>query len=327
MQQHKKVWLFGVLAVLLLAGVTTYYNAGRNRWQYMMALDESMPVTTMMAETDGGYGGMMGANKVESRIAVDTSMPAPGFLPPYYGDDMALDADYRLYNRSADYSVIVDDVQMYLRSMREYVLSIDGVVLNDSFNQSDDWKAGSLYAKVPVEKFSEASDRAIENVEEVYSSSSNSTDITGSHVSASDRVAEIEQMIAETQATLEATQALLDQAQEGSTEWRQYRSEVLQLENRINSYDRQLELYRQNVDSIEGQAEYASIMISAADSKRYFDPNSDLPLYEHLLRALESLGSSGYMLASFLIWVVVYSVIWVPVLAVYLWLKGKGKKK
>jgi len=52
-----------------------------------------------------------------------------------------------------------------------------------------------------------------------------------------------------------------------------------------------------------------------------------LPLSEHIKRALASLGESGYLVASFLIWVVVYSVIWLPILGVYLWLTGRGGKK
>lgn len=328
MQKQRKVVLFGIIAVLVLAGATTYYKANRNRWQYMMDFGGSGTAPMMLEKTSAGYGetGIM----ADSRLAVESYPNAGGMMvpPDYYYDDMAgLDADYRLYNRSANYDVIVKDVQVYLRTMREYVLSIDGVVLNDSFNQSDDWKAGSLYVKVPVEKFSEVGDRIVENVKEVYSSSSNSSDITGSHVSAEDRVETINQQIADTTASLEASRALLAKAQEGSSEWRQYRSEVLQLENRLASYERQLEQLQKNVESIEGQAEYASIMIAAADSKRYFDPNGNLPLMEQLLRALESLGSSGYVVASFLIWVAVYSVIWMPILGVYLWFAKRSSKK
>ncbi|NCS98038.1 MAG: DUF4349 domain-containing protein [Candidatus Pacebacteria bacterium] len=332
MQKQKKILFVGFIAILVLAGATTYFKANRNRWQYMIeyGTDAQMLREPMMADSAGGFGGgMMEAGVATSKIAVDSMPSNGGMMPPYYyGDDSAgLDAEYRLYDRSANYDVIVKDVQTYLRSMREYVLSIDGVVLNDSFNQGDDWKAGSLYVKVPVAKFSEASDRAVEGVKEVFGSSSNSADITGSHVTATDRVAEVETMIADTKASLEASQALLDQAEAGTTEWRQYRSEVLQLENRLSSYERQLEQYQKNVDSVEGQAEYASIMINASDSKRYFDPNTDLPLSEHIKRALASLGESGYLVASFLIWVVVYSVIWLPILGVYLWLTGRGGKK
>lgn len=328
MQRQRKILLFGVIAILVLAGATTYYKANRNRWQYMMDFGGGGAAPMMAEKSSVGYGeaGMM----ADTRLAIEPLPNAGGMMIPpdyYYGDDVAIDADYRLYDRSANYDVIVKDVQVYLRTMREYVLSIGGVVLNDSFNQSDDWKAGSLYVKVPVDKFSEAGDRIVENVKEVYSSSSNSSDITGSHVSATDRVETINQQIADTTASLEASRALLAKAQEGSAEWRQYRSEVLQLENRLASYERQLEQLQKNVESIEGQAEYASIMIAAADSKRYFDPNSNLPLMEQLLRALESLGSSGYVVASFLIWVVVYSVIWLPILGVYLWFARRAGKK
>lgn len=324
MQKHKKMLILSVIVVLVLAGVTTVLKSMENRYGYMdgfMQTAEIMPAKMAYEESNmmGGLGGgpeMM----VEDRMAV-TSMPMP-----YYGDD-ALDVEYRMYDRSASYDVIVDDVQQYLRSVREYVLSVDGVVLNDSYNKGDDWTAGSLYAKVPVEKFTEASDRVVDGVKEIYSSSSNSQDVTGSHVSATDRLQETRDMLAQTQAQLESTRALLDKAEEGSTVWRQYRSEVLQLENRVASYERTIKQYEENVDSIEAQVSYATIMVSAADSARYYNPRAAVSLWDHLELALESLGESGYKIASFFIWVVVYSVIWAPVLGLYLWLKGKGKKK
>ena len=321
MQKHKKMLILSVIVVLVLAGVTTVLKSMKNRYGYMdgfMQVDEVMPAKMGMQESYT-MGSVAEPMMVEDRMAVNS-------MPMYYGDD-ALDVEYRMYDRSASYDVIVDDVQVYLRSVREYVLSVDGVVINDSFNKGDKWTAGSMYAKVPVEKFTEASDRVVDGLDEIYSSSSNSQDVTGSHVSATDRLQETRDSLAQTQAQLESTRALLEKAEEGSTEWRQYRSEVLQLENRVASYERTIKQYEANVDSIEAQVSYATIKVTAADSARYYNPRAAVSLWDHLELALSSLGDSSYRIASFLIWVVVYSVIWAPVLGVYMWLKGKGKKK
>lgn len=286
-----------------------------------MQTTEVMPAMMGVAEPM-----MMGANGGAEPMMVEDPMAATSMPMPYYSDN-ALDVEFRMYDRSASYDVIVEDVQQYLRSVREYVLSVDGVVLNDSYNKGDDWSAGSLYAKVPVEKFTEASDRVVDGVKEIYSSSSNSQDVTDSHVSATDRLQETQDMLAQTQAQLESTRVLLDKAEEGSPEWRQYRSEVLQLENRVASYERTIKQYESNVESIESQVSYATIMVTAVNNVRYYDPRAAVSLWDHLELALSSLGDSSYRIASFLIWVVVYSVIWAPVLGVYMWLKGKGKKK
>ncbi|MCA9368912.1 DUF4349 domain-containing protein [Candidatus Woesebacteria bacterium] len=324
MQKHKKMLILSVIVVLVLAGVTTVLKSMENRYGNMngfMQTTEVMPAMMGVAEPM-----MMGANGGAEPMMVEDPMAATSMPMPYYGG-VALDVEYRMYDRSASYDVIVDDVQQYLRSVREYVLSVDGVVLNDSYNKGNDWTTGSLYAKVPVEKFTEASDRVVDGVKEIYSSSSNSQDVTDSHVSATDRLQETQDMLAQTQAQLESTRVLLDKAEEGSTEWRQYRSEVLQLENRVASYERTIKKYESNVESIESQVSYATIMVTAVDSVRYYDPRAAVSLWDHLELALSSLGDSSYRIASFLIWVVVYSVIWAPVLGVYMWLKGKGKKK
>ncbi len=329
MQKHKKMIIFSVIAVFVLAGGTTALKSIRNHSAYMdevftqtaqvMPAKIGMPAEGSMDESMAPSAVMM-VDQMEDRMAITGSMPL-------YYEDNALDVDYRLYDHTASFDVIVDDVQRYLRSTREYVLSVDGVVINDSYNKGDKWTAGSLYAKVPVEKFSEASDRIVEGVEEIYSSSSNSQDVTGSHVSATDRLQEARDMLAQTQAQLESTRVLLEKAEKGSSMWRQYRSEVLQLENRVSSYERTIAQYEENVDSIEQQVSYATLMVTAADSARYYNPRAVISLWDQLELALESLGDSGYTIVSFLIWVLVYSVIWAPILGIYLWLKGRGKKR
>ena len=329
MTHNTKLWLIGLIVVVVLAGGTTlyrsqkmgmglYYNGGMSSYEGRMGGEPSMGYSSYdgMGSSDAYYPS-------ESTGLVENKMASMPILPPYYDDGLALDAEYRMYDKSADFSVIVDDVQVYLRSMREYILSVDGVVLNDSFNRGDKWVAGTLYAKVPIAVFPEASNRAVENVEEIYASYSSSNDVTGSHVSASDRVEQLQSMLATTQATLEQTQALLAQAPEGSDQWRQYRSEVLQLEARVASYQRSLDQASQNVESIETRVEYATLSLTAADSSRYFDPNSNVSLYEQFIYAIESLGESWNALVSFLVWVVVYSVFWVPAMAVYLWVKKR----
>ena len=329
MDKNKKVWLLGLLLVIVLAGVTTLVKSRTGMMRYLESdfggVVSIGPNEMMLEEQRASKMGY--AADTQMGMAIEPAMMPPDMLPRYYDPNLGLDEEVRLYNRSSDFSVIVDDVQLYLRSFREYLISVDGVVITDTFFQSEKWKAGTLYAKVPVEKFQEANDRAVETVEEIYGSSSNSEDVTGSHVSATERLADLQSLLAETQAALETAEAKLAAATSGSVEWRQYRTEVLQLENKVAAYEQQIKQYQENVENIEAQVEYASIYVTAADSKRYFDPQSELSLLEHVQQALESLGKSGYLLISFLIWVVVYSVLWVPLVLVYLWFKGKNLSK
>jgi len=230
-------------------------------------------------------------------LIAKTSMMAD----PYYNDDM-LNVEDRVYQKSSYHSVVVDDVPVYLRGIKEYVLSIGGKVLNSGVSSGggyiNGYNSGSLYMKVPVDKFDEAAARVTENVRKVFSENIDANDVTGQLVGTTENL----QSLKDEKSLKEA--ALLDAKTE--VEKRRFQIEIERL-------DRQIADAEKGLDRVEQTVEYSSISVNAADSERYFNPEARLSVKEEFLRAWESLKELLKVLGYFGIWVLVYSVVWFPI--------------
>ncbi len=322
----------GLVIIAVLALVTTFATKLFSGYQMGTMYGDASVISShqMMEEAIepssyvGSEMGMGGSNSKMAYQATDSYM-----MPPVYPgyDDYSLSVESRLYERYADFSVITKDVQGYLRAIREYVLSVNGVVISDSYSNSNEYKSGSLYVKVPVESFEQATARAVEGVKEVYSSNISSSDVTGMHQNISEMVSNIEEELTMVKAQLSDAQLSLSKVEEGSALWRQYRNEVLSFERTIRNLEKQLENYKQNAESVETQAEYATINITAADNKRYYEPmpyyTGGSSLWYHFENARASLGQFGYTASVFIVWFLVYAVVWMPALVLFRLIKRK----
>jgi hypothetical protein len=92
---------------------------------------------------------------------------------------------------------------------------------------------------------------------------------------------------------------------------------VLQYE--LDNLRRQLTQMERRQQNVTEQTEYATIYLSASDSERYFEPYGRGGLGDEFYRAWSSLSSVLGFLGYALVWVVVYAVVWLPVLLVGKW--------
>lgn len=310
---QKKHFLLVVVSLALLS--TVFFvgksNMGSNLVRQMLGQN------FMMDGVGGGYDtGYMGEPLMydsgvtqvspmpavmESKIAVDSM--GIEIMPPYYYDD-ALDIETRSYEKYSDHSVVVDDVGTYIRGLKEYFLSINGVILSASTGSMDKYESGSLYVKVPVEKFDEATSRVTENVEKIINESVSASDITGQVVNTAETV------------TVLQDQRRLKEAQlaDAKTEVEKTRIQI-----EIDRLTRQITAAEKAQESVEARTVYAALSVLAADSERYFNPGSTGDFRYELERAWESLKSFIKVLFVFGIWMAVYSVIWAPVI----WIASK----
>jgi len=278
-------------SVLTLTFKSRYYLLGQKTTSFTSGFGNTSGIVPMM----------------EKQGIVADSMPRSGYIPPYYGND-ALEVNDRVYQKSSSHSLIVDDVSVYLRGIKEYVLSVDGRVLNSSVSSGDDFNSGYLYVKVPVDKFDEATGRVSENVNKIVNENINSSDITGQLVNTTDQL----QVLKDNKSLQEA--ALEDAKTE--VEKRRYQLEIDRL-------DRQIVAAQNSVNNVEQKVEYATLSISVADNERFFNPNAELGARDELSRAWNSLKVVLKVGAYFGIWIVVYSIIWLPIV----WIINKLIKK
>lgn len=299
-----------LLIVLVLAAVSailTLYS--RNDMSMMIGRDSMMLEEESMMMAEPGFGTQ--TSKMDIGIGY---YPEP--LPPvYYGDD-SLDVSERSYRSSSNHQVIVDDVSSYINEMRDYITSIEGRVLSISVNSSEDYYSGYLYAKVPVDQFDQTNNKAVEGVEEIVSQNINTDDITGQVISAQEALQKLNDQ-------LDLLEAQLAEAQERGDS----AVVILKIQQNIDRIKSQIDAAENRDDAVQQQVEYSDVTISAADSARFFRGYDYKPsLWDEVKDAFRSLKGSLRTLTGFAAWVVVYSVIWLPIVWMAKWLMSKFKK-
>ncbi len=308
---QKKHFLLVVVSLALLS--TVWFVAKGNMGYGLMGSlmgGRMYPTEPMMDQVfiEDGVGGGMGGVVENAVVSEKMALPSAGvtmeMMPPYYYGDDALYAEERYYEKSSYHSVVVNDVSKYMRGLKEYFSSINAVVLNSSMNSGDKYESASLYVKVPVDKFDEATGRITEEVKKVIDESVNASDITGQVVNTQENVT----VLKEQKALKEA------QLKDAKTEVEKTRIQI-----DIDRLTRQIASAEKVQENVETRTEYASISVTAASSEKYFNPGSTGDFGYELERAWESLKSFVKVLAVFGIWVVVYSVVWAPVV----WIVGK----
>lgn len=232
-----------------------------------------------------------------------SSMPMPYYPQP--GD--ALESENRAIEKFASYSVIVPKVNEYMKKTREYITSIGGRVLSYNQGTNDQYEYGYLTAKVPEDKFDEATVQVSKEVKKIIDESISAQDVTGQVVS----VAETLQRLRDQKAQREAD--LLDAKTQAD-------KKRIQLE--LDRLDRQIKQTEQTQSAVEERVNYSTISITVANKEYYFN-GGPRPLTETLREAWNSLQGTGFGILAFLIWVLVYAIIWIPVLLLVRWLWGK----
>ena len=309
-----------LLVVISLALLSTIVFVGRSNLKRMV-LDPMMGsqgYSGVMGGMGGDYmgDGYMGYSDPGSypamtpmletkQMAIEPMMDS--MLPYYYGDD-ALDVTDRSYEKSAYHSVVVSDVSKYMRGLKEYFASIDAVVLNTSVSSFNKYESSYLYVKVPVAQFDEATNRVTQDVKKIMDESVSAYDITGQVVNTSDALVALQ----EQKALKEA------QIKDAKTE-----VEKTKIQIEVDRLTRQIAAAQKNQEATQTRTQYASISITAASNEKYFNPGSTGDFGYELERAWESLKSFVKVLLVFGIWMVVYSVIWAPVV----WLVSKVMAK
>lgn len=257
--------------------------------------------------SDAGMGGYSFMGGVETAPAQDMGVPEPmmakldssvSMMPPYYYEDNALDVNGRLYEKSSYHSVVVKDVSKYVQSIKEYFLSINAVILSSSKSSSGKYETAYLNVKVPVDKFDEVTSRVTQDVKKVIDESVDAYDITGQAVSTQDNVTALQ----EQKSLLEA------QMKDLKTE-----TEKAKLQIEINRIDRQIENAKKAAENVDARVRYASVSLSVSDNEKSFNPGVYGDFSYELDRAWQSLGGFIKLLGVFAIWMVVYSIIWIPV--------------
>lgn len=238
-------------------------------------------------------------------------MRAPGYWPQPH---MGLGESDRIYEQYADYQLVVSSVPDYLKQQREYILGQEGRILSFSQGRGDDARYGYITAAVPVEKFDQVTDQVVSGATEVIGENMSMSDVTGQGVQLDRERERLEQELFELELQLERN---TDEALRR------------RLEQQIAGVERQLQSISDQESGLVERVTYGTLSISAADNEKYFNPDARGSLLDELRAAFDSLADVGYVIGVFLIWIAVYSIIFIPVVfgARWLWNKYKRRQK
>lgn len=295
----KKI-LFVALGLALVTGVVVLFVSPVRHAQFGM-MDAVMKGNVVSMPSEPLM--MMGE--------VGDEMMRPPYMPPYDDPSIGLDTEERFYDQYSDASYVVTDVDTYLRSLREFLLSQGARITSYSQGTSREYAYGNLSAEVPMDVFDAVMVKTSEGVETVVGENQSIVDVTGRVVQLENQQRALEQQI---------EQLRLDRAEA------QTAADRSRIDLRISDLERQLQNLITRSANVQESTRYGTLNLSVADDMRYFDPSARGSWQEELRRAFKSLGESMQTVSIGLIWVVVYAVIWIPVLLAGRWLFGYLKK-
>ena len=317
---NKKV-AFLILTFAVVASLLTMYRRSEMGGMDLCGPDEYCSTATISADPAAvGYsapGGMMGgARRAEpmmlqkESITIGENRPVVSdvYSMPYYGTDQALDVSERVYDKSAYQGVVVSNVSEYMKQVRDYIQSVNGKILNSNQNTFDDMRYAYISARVPADKFDDVTSMIASKAKKVVNEAINATDVTGQQVAMSDRMVELQE-----QKALKATELAAAKTE----------ADKQRIQAEIDRVDKQAQQLQKSQEQFTEQIQYATISLSAADSEKYFNPEAGGGIDDEMKRAWKSLGGTGTVIANFLVWVVVYAIIWLPLVLAGRWVWNK----
>lgn len=225
----------------------------------------------------------------------------------------APDVTNRMVVTNSYLSLVVKDVNAGVAGVKQYVQSIGGYLVNSSISRPEEGGAGTVTVRIPSELLDEALAQLKNQAVKVVSENLDGTDVTDQFVDNEARLV-----------ILERNKARFEEIMTQATEV----NEILRVQSEIFSLQSQ-------IDSIKGQQNYltqtakmslVTLYLSTDElSLPYAPANVWRPAVVFKL-AVRSLMGSAQGLGSLLIWLTVYSVVWLPILLVVLYIAKKHRQ-
>lgn len=301
-----------VLAVAVIAVFALTFTRTRGSMLDMVMYGEPA-MNGKMGQVER-YGGEMESAQMALDVAptsagmrVGTSLPYPEDVPP-------VETDERLVIENSSLSLLVEDVSASVDRVRSAAESVNGFLVNSNVHTPEDGAAfGTITVRVPNEQRSQVLAQLRDMSVRVINENIDGRDVTDQYVDLQSRLAVLE----ETKARFEV---LLDQATEID--------DLLRVQRELVNLQRQ-------IDSLKGQQEYLeksaqlsliSVSLSTDELALPYAPDNAWRPQVVYKQAVRSLVRTVRGFGSFAIWSAVYAPVWVPVVAVGVWLKRRSSR-
>lgn len=257
------------------------------------------------------------ANTPLGDVAMEFSAPSAmrgiGSFVPAPEAPPSTDVEDRLVVRETNMSLLVDDVRTTSDQILNYVDEQGGYMVNSSISQPEEAPYGTIVVRIPSDNLRETMDYFRSLAIKVSSEFISGRDVT-------DQYEDIESRLV----TLEKTKARFEEIMDQAVKI----DDILRVQREIINLQSQIDNLKGRQQLLEGTARLAKITIHISTDEialpytpsETFRPNVIFKL------AWRSLVRNSRKIATAVIWIAVYSVVWVPVLGIVVFIKRRKTK-
>jgi len=252
---------------------------------------------------------------IPSLMVEESISSAPLMVPPDSGYPPTLDVEDRLVVQESNLSLMVKEVAEVQKEIIQKSESLGGYLVSSFLSHPEEKESasGTVTVRVPQEKFQEALNAfrglAVKLVEERLSGQ----DVTDEYVDLEARLATLLQ----TKGKLEVIMAKAEKI-----------PDILQIQRELTNLQRQIDSLKGRQQFLEKNAQLVRITVylSADEISLPYSPSQSWRPKVIFKLAIRSLIAATRKLGTMLIWVVVYAIIWLPILILILLYRRRQKR-
>jgi len=300
-----------IIAILLIAVAYILISLGRSFFGLNL-LSLSIPSTS---KSTGQYtDDSVIAPEASLGSVATTGLETPSFFPRGREYAPQTDIDERLVIQESNVSLLVKNVTEIRNKIVNYTQTNGGYMVSSNISNPQDAPTATVIIRIPSEKLEGALDHFRSLSVKVVSENLLGRDVTDQYIDIDTRIAQI-------QRTKTRLESILDQATEIS--------DITNLTQQILSYQNQIDSYKGQQDALQKNAQLAklTIYLSTDEIALPYAPSETFRPAVIFKLAVRSLVKSLRGLATMGIWLGVYSVIWVPALVLFIFVKKLMKNR
>ena len=236
-----------------------------------------------------------------------------GMVPPMESSYPPSEREERIVVEESSMSLVVSEVQETANKVTDKAKAVGGFMVNSSLNHPEEAPFATVVIRVPADKFRETLEYFRTLAVKVSSENIRGTDVTDQYVDIEARLA-----------TLEKTKAKFESIMDQAIEIQ----DILQIQRELINLQSQIDSLKGTQKYLEQTAKLAKITVYLSSDEFALPYTPAAPFRPSVIfkLAVRSLILTLRGLASRLIWIAVYSVIWLPIILIILFIKKrKGK--
>ncbi|OGC47660.1 hypothetical protein A2886_02680 [candidate division WWE3 bacterium RIFCSPHIGHO2_01_FULL_42_13] len=296
--------LIFVVVVLLLTRFDNsfFYNLSYNFRQKL----NPTPMGTDVYYNEGYMGEATGAYPAQDMMAQTYN---------YYGNVVPqLDIEQRKLTKNAYLSVVVEDVNSAISQISARADEVGGYLVSSNATTPEGLASGDISIRVPSDRLSETLEFLRGLSVKVVSENVSGQDITDQYVDVEERLA-----------TLNETKARYEEILADATDI----NDILNVTQQIMYIQDQIDYYTGQLKYLEASANSSLITVYLSTDELQLPYSPEQPWRPNVILkyAVRSLMQNLQDLGSVVIWVLVYAVVWVPLVLAVLFVKQRLKTR